>query len=75
MTREEILRVIKGFGEENLEHNKRYTAVKLCERFGWTWQEYQKQPYWFINDCLEVLNTEAEIERKEIEKVKRQIRN
>ncbi|MDF1498516.1 MAG: hypothetical protein P1P85_04160 [Patescibacteria group bacterium] len=23
-------------------------AVIICERFGWTYEEYRQQPFWFI---------------------------
>jgi hypothetical protein len=32
----------------------------LCREMGWTWQEYQNQPAWFIDILLEMLKAEGE---------------
>lgn len=32
--------------------------VKLCERFGWTYQELYTQPSEFLKTCMYVIQTE-----------------
>jgi hypothetical protein len=34
--------------------------VLVCREFGWTWEEYQDQPTWFINEIMLMLREEAE---------------
>lgn len=34
-------------------------AAVVCERFGWTWQEYQDQPAWFNQIILSMLRQES----------------
>jgi hypothetical protein len=35
-------------------------AALICREFGWTFEEYQNQPSWFIDIILEMLKAEAE---------------
>ena len=40
-------------------------AAIVCREFGWTWQEYESQPNWFIIVIKSYLRHEAEdIRRK-----------
>jgi hypothetical protein len=41
-------------------------AALICREMGWTWQEYQNQPAWFIDIVLEMLKAEAEELKKKI---------
>jgi hypothetical protein len=44
--------------------------AEICERFGWTYFEYQEQPAWFVELIIEKIKTEArEMERREKEKI------
>jgi cytochrome bd-type quinol oxidase subunit 1 len=35
-------------------------AAIICREFGWTWQEYEKQPSWFIDIILKMMQAENE---------------
>jgi len=35
-------------------------AAIVCREFGWTWDEYQAQPTWFISTIVSMLREEAE---------------
>ncbi len=39
--------------------------VSICEKFGWTYQEYMDQPLWFID----LLLAKADIDRQKAEKI------
>jgi hypothetical protein len=39
-------------------------AALICREFGWTFEEYQNQPSWFIDIILEMLKAEGEEIRK-----------
>lgn len=41
------------------------TAVIICERFGWTWQEYEAQPWVFIQSILEMMHAENRVAAKQ----------
>ena len=49
---------MEGHGVDDKAISSRIIAVKLCREFGWTFKEYRDQPWWFINDCIEVISTE-----------------
>ncbi len=36
----------------------------ICREFGWTFEEYQKQPSWFIDVILEMLKAGGEEMKK-----------
>jgi hypothetical protein len=36
------------------------SAALVCREYGWTWQEYQSQPTWFVKTILSMLREEAE---------------
>jgi len=56
-----------GIGEESLPEE--IIIVEICERFGWTYQEYLEQPAWFIDLIIEKNKTESqEMKRREKEK-------
>jgi hypothetical protein len=35
-------------------------AAVVCERYGWTWHEYQEQPWPFLSAIIEKLKAEGE---------------
>lgn len=35
------------------------TAAIICQRFGWTWEEYQAQPWHFLQAILEMIQAES----------------
>jgi hypothetical protein len=37
----------------------------------WTWEEYERQPSWFVDNVLAMMRAEAEAAKREIEKAKR----
>lgn len=39
-------------------------AVLICEKFHWTWQEYDAQPTWFIDLIVSKMRAEAEESHK-----------
>jgi hypothetical protein len=39
-------------------------VVALCERFGWTYNEYMSQPAWFIELMLQKLEIDAKKEKQ-----------
>ena len=36
--------------------------------FGWDYETYQRQPNWFIQEILIIINQEAQKEKKELDK-------
>jgi len=38
----------------------------ICREMGWTWEEYQKQPAWFIDNLLLMFNAEAVAQNKKL---------
>jgi hypothetical protein len=45
-------------------------AAIICEKFGWTYEEYLDQPHWFIEIIKTKLREDAEFEKKEMAKAK-----
>lgn len=41
-------------------------AAIICREFGWTYQEYQNQPSWFIDIIVEMLKIEVEQMEKKV---------
>jgi len=40
--------------------------AEICEKFGWTFQEYLEQPAWFVELIVEKIKAEGEeIKRRE----------
>jgi len=40
-------------------------AAILCREIGWTWQEYENQPSWFIDMLMAMLKAEGkEMQRR-----------
>ena len=37
----------------------------LCREFGWTWQEYENQPVWFLDTVVIMLQEESQKQKKE----------
>ncbi|MBI4119239.1 MAG: hypothetical protein HY456_00140 [Parcubacteria group bacterium] len=35
-------------------------AAILCREMGWTWEEYENQPSWFIDTIATMLKAEGE---------------
>ncbi len=35
-------------------------AALICRKFGWTWQEYESQPDWFVDEIVMMFSAEAE---------------
>jgi len=46
--------------------------VILCEKMKWTYEEYLKQPDWFLDLLTLKMNLDSEYESKEIEKAKKE---
>ncbi len=42
------------------ELNPEMIAALICREMGWTWQEYQNQPAWFVDIIVEMLKAEGE---------------
>lgn len=40
----------------------------LCREMGWTWQELQEQPIWFVKNLLAYLTAEANHANKQNKK-------
>lgn len=45
-----------------------FIRFKICERMGWDYWEYRKQPMWFIDQIMEFSDIEAEYNNREVEK-------
>jgi len=43
-------------------------AAIICERFGWTWQEFYDQPVHFIRAIVCMLEHETEARKRESKK-------
>lgn len=41
-----------------------YVIAEICQRYGWTWEQYHKQPVHFIRTISEKLKVEQEIEQE-----------
>ena len=41
-----------------------YIIANVCERYGWTWQEYHSQPYQFLQTIVEKMRVEQEVEQE-----------
>jgi len=39
-------------------------AAILCREMGWTWQELQDQPIWFVKNILSFMSAESEHHQK-----------
>jgi hypothetical protein len=37
--------------------------AEICEKFGWTYNEYMEQPMWFLETIVEKLKQENEVMR------------
>jgi len=48
-----------------MEYPDDMTAAILCREMGWTWQELQDQPIWFVKNLLSFMSAEAEHNRKQ----------
>jgi len=48
-------------------------AVALCEKFGWTYEEYLRQPLWLIQASWIKMSIDNEAERDEAEREKSKI--
>lgn len=40
-----------------------YIVAEICEKYGWTWDEYHSQPIEFIANIQEKMRVEAEAQR------------
>ena len=45
-------------------------AALICREMKWTWEEYQSQPSWFVDNIFEMLKAEASATAREIAKAK-----
>jgi len=43
-----------------------YLEYKLCEKFGWTLQELDSQPYENIDAFMKIMNIEGQFEQRKI---------
>jgi len=43
----------------------------ICERFGWTYFEYQNQPWWFLEVIKLKMRLEGEFHKQEERKLKK----
>lgn len=43
----------------------------ICEKYGWTYEEYSAQPWWLIESAKIRMAEEAKKEKEDWEKVKR----
>lgn len=41
--------------------------LELCERYGWTYQEYMAQPHWFTALAAERLDIDAKRRKRTLE--------
>jgi hypothetical protein len=44
------------------------TAAILCREMGWTWNELQEQPLWFVRNLIGYLAAESDSLRKQQKK-------
>jgi len=56
---------LHGSGDELADE---FVAVLLCEKMGWTYEQYMAQPLWFIKTIMLKLSIEGEYNRKQLEK-------
>lgn len=40
-------------------------AIIICERFGWTFEEYEKQPWHMIEGIVAMMRAQAEVQERE----------
>jgi len=40
-------------------------GVLICEKYGWTWEEYENQPAFFIERIVAKMMAESEIAKRE----------
>jgi hypothetical protein len=45
-----------------------YIVAEICERYGWTWEQYHEQPASFIRTILEKIKVEREVEKERAKK-------
>ena len=45
--------------------------VSICEKMGWTYHEYMRQPRWFIKLLVSKMIMDADKARKEARKLRR----
>jgi len=54
------------------ETEEEIMIAEICKQYGWTYEEYQNTPLWFI-DTIKIRNSaEAYFNEKEMRKLKRQ---
>ena len=58
--------MVQGWGELPEE----IIMTMICERFGWTYQEYQNQPWWFLETIKLKIGMEGERAKMEENKLK-----
>lgn len=56
-----------GHGSSTEELN----ILLLCKKMGWTYTEYEEQPYWFVASLENILNEEIKMKNKEYKKLKK----
>jgi len=59
--------LVQGWGELDEE----IIIAEICERYGWTLDEYQSQPWWFLDIIRLKLRLEGEHSKIEMDKLKR----
>lgn len=42
--------------------SEEYNIAEICQRYGWTWQQYHDQPLHFLRTIVEKLKVEHEVE-------------
>lgn len=45
-------------------------AVHVCEKYGWTYDEYQSQPQWFLDLIRERMKVDAQRSENEAKRKK-----
>ena len=43
-------------------------AALICREMGWTWEEYERQPSWFVKIISEMIRAESEQTEKNAKK-------
>lgn len=46
--------------------------VAICEKYGWTWQEYMSQPYFFLELIKEKWQIDVQREALELKKTEKE---
>ena len=45
-----------------------YKRYSICKEFGYTYQEYEALPAWWVEEILTIMNQEGQKQKREVEK-------